>query len=156
MIRHAYRWIVAAPLLLAGSLTLHADDSAFTSTANLDKVGGADIYTHICQGCHMPQAQGAIGAGFYPKLAGDKKLVSWQFAALTVLAGRNGMPSFGLPADQVLETRSTHLSDAQVADVVNYIRTHFGNTYASRVTAKQVAALPHPSSTPQRTTDTSI
>jgi mono/diheme cytochrome c family protein len=37
------------------------------------------------------------------------------------------------------------LTDAQIADVVNYVRSHFENAYKSTVTAKQVAALPHPS-----------
>jgi len=36
------------------------------------------------------------------------------------------------------------LSDAQIADVVNYVRSHFGNGYKAEVTAQQVSALPHP------------
>ena len=58
--------------------------------------------------------------------------------------GRNAMPPFGLPADQVMETRTVHLSDAQVADIVNYVRSHFGNKYKEHVTAGQVSALPRP------------
>jgi mono/diheme cytochrome c family protein len=126
----------------------YADDSSFTSTAGLGNIGGAGIYSHICQGCHMPGAQGAVGAGHYPKLAGDPALVSWQYVALTVLNGRKGMPAFGLPADEVLKTRSVHLSDAQVADIVNYVRSNFGNRYRDGITAKQVAALPHPGKSP--------
>jgi mono/diheme cytochrome c family protein len=121
-----------------------ADDSSFTSTAGIGTVTGQQIYEHICQGCHMPNAQGATGAGFYPKLAGDKKLISWQYVAVTVLNGKNGMPPFGFPADQVVQLRTTHLSDQQVADVVNYLRSHFDNKFAATVTAAQVAALPHP------------
>jgi mono/diheme cytochrome c family protein len=121
-----------------------ADDSAFTSGASLDRVGGPEIYAHICQGCHMPDGAGAVGAGYYPKLAGDPALVSWQYVALTVLNGKNGMPPFGLPEDQVMETRAVHLSDAQIAEVVNYVRSHFGNRYRNKASAKQVAALPHP------------
>jgi mono/diheme cytochrome c family protein len=136
---------LAALLLTVGAATgVHADDSTFTSTAGVGNTGGAEIYTHICQGCHMPQGQGAVGAGHYPKLAGNPALVSWQFVALTILSGRNGMPPFGLPADRVQELRALHLSDAQVADVVNYVRSHFGNAWKDKVTASQVAALPHP------------
>jgi mono/diheme cytochrome c family protein len=105
---------------------------------------GAEIYHHICQGCHMPQGQGAIGAGHYPALAGNSALAAWKYPALTVLAGRHGMPPFGLPADAALEQRTTHLSDQQVANVVNFVRSHFGNSYSGTVTAAQVAALPHP------------
>jgi mono/diheme cytochrome c family protein len=139
---------LAALLLTSLGGVAQADDSSFTSTAGLANVGGAGIYTHICQGCHMPGAQGAVGAGHYPKLAGDPALVSWQYVALTVLNGRKGMPAFGLPADEVLETRSVHLSDAQVADIVNYVRSNFGNRYRDGITAKQVATLPHPGKSP--------
>jgi mono/diheme cytochrome c family protein len=135
---------LALLLLTATVAVAHADDSSFTSTAGIGAVSGAEIYTHICQGCHMPEGQGAIGAGHYPKLAGDPALLTWQYVAVTVLNGRNGMPPFGLPADQVEETRTVHLSDAQIADVVNYVRSHFGNSYKDKVTASQVAALPHP------------
>ena len=123
-----------------------ADDSAFTSTAGVGSIGGAEIYSHICQGCHMPEGVGAVGAGHYPKLAGDPALTSWQYAAVTVLNGRHAMPPFGLPADEVQQIRTVHLSDSQIADVVNYIRSHFGNTYKEEATATKVAALPHPSS----------
>jgi mono/diheme cytochrome c family protein len=106
-------------------------------------VSGSEVYEHICQGCHMPQAEGAIGAGHYPKLAGDPALVSWQYVALTVLNGKNGMPGFGLPADQFI-FGAARLSDAQVAGVVNYVRSHFGNKWKGTVTSAQVAGLPHP------------
>ena len=32
------------------------------------------------------------------------------------------------------------MSDEQVADVVNYVRTHFGNSYPDAVSAADVAA----------------
>ena len=138
------RGMATVTLALALASTAGADDSSFTSTAGFGATAGAEIYSHICQGCHMPEAQGAVGAGHYPKLAGDPALVSWQYVALTVLNGKNGMPPFGLPADQVMETRTVHLSDEQVADVVNYVRSNFGNRYKANVTAKQVGTLPHP------------
>ena len=135
----------SACLLMVGlAAGASADDAAFTSGVGLDSANGAEIYSHICQGCHMPQGQGAVGAGRYPKLAGDPALSSWQYVALTVLNGKNGMPPFGLAADRVLEIRSAHLSDAQVADVVNHVRSSFGNRYKDKINARQVAALPHP------------
>jgi len=140
----AMRNLVMLLLIAAAAAGAYADDASFTSHAGVGSMTGAEIYDHICAGCHMPDAQGAVGAGAYPKLAANQKLVSWQYVALTVLNGRNGMPPFGLPADQVMETRAAFLSDAQIADVVNYVRTHFDNKYQADVTAKQVAALPHP------------
>jgi mono/diheme cytochrome c family protein len=146
LLRRAGRRCAAAWLLTVGAATAGwADNSGFAPPAAGSQLSGAEIYAHVCQACHMPQAQGAVGAGHYPKLAGDPALVSWQYAALTVLNGKNGMPAFGLPADQYeFVFGAVHLSDAQVAEVVNYVRSHFGNKWKSSVTAAQVAALPHP------------
>jgi mono/diheme cytochrome c family protein len=133
-------------LLLGGHGAVRADDASFTSKDGVGSWNGQQIYEQICQGCHMARGQGAVGAGYYPKLAGDKKLISWEYAAITVLNGRHGMPPFGLPAAAAAETRAVQLSDAQVADVVNYVRSHFDNKYRANVTAGQVQALPHPTS----------
>jgi mono/diheme cytochrome c family protein len=146
LLRRAGRRCAAAWLLTVGAATAGwADNSGFAPPAAGSQLSGAEIYAHVCQACHMPQAQGAVGAGHYPKLAGDPALVSWQYAALTVLNGKNGMPAFGLPADQYeFVFGAVNLSDAQVALVVNYVRSHFGNKWKASVTAAQVAALPHP------------
>jgi mono/diheme cytochrome c family protein len=121
----------------------HADTPMFTSRAAIRSLDGQQIYEHLCQGCHMPSGLGGVGAGAYPKLAANKKFASWEFVAATVLKGRNGMPPFGEPATQE-PSRATHLTDDQIADVVNYVRSHFENSYKPTVTAQQVAALPHP------------
>ncbi|MGH8317314.1 MAG: c-type cytochrome [Steroidobacteraceae bacterium] len=94
--------------------------------------GGAALYHDICQGCHMPDAKGACGAGCYPALAGDPALIVPDFAVTTVVNGREGMPAFG-----------RMLTDRQIADVINYIRTHFGNHYPAAVTPAQVKAARH-------------
>jgi mono/diheme cytochrome c family protein len=46
-----------------------------------------------------------------------------------LLGGLKGMPPVG-----------DMMSDAQVADVVNYVRTHFGNSYSEAVSAADVSA----------------
>ena len=71
--------------------------------------GGEAIYKGICQGCHMPDGKGAVGAGTYPALAGDKRLQSLSYPAMVIVRGRKAMPSF-----------ANNLSDRQVADVVDY------------------------------------
>jgi mono/diheme cytochrome c family protein len=144
---------IAAALTLMAAVSLptvpgaaRADDSAAvtTTTSDLATTSGAEIYAHICRGCHMPGGTGAVGAGYYPKLAGDPKLVSWEFAAVTALHGRRAMPAFGLSNDLAGPMREVHLSDEQVAAVVNFIRTNFGNHWKNTVTAADVAKLPHP------------
>jgi mono/diheme cytochrome c family protein len=143
--RNAALWVAfGAVSLLLVVLSAYADSPLFTSRATLSSLNGEQIYAHICQGCHMPEGQGAVGAGAYPKLAADKNFVSWKFVALTVLDGRNGMPPFGFPTGRGMDSGPAHLSDAQIAAVVNYVRSHFGNGYKAEVTAGQIAALPHP------------
>ena len=137
------RWLVALLFAFAAAIACAAD-AAFAPKAAVDSAKGAEVYGHVCQGCHMPQGAGAVGAGHYPKLAGDPALASWQYVALTVVGGRNGMPPFGVPVDGQMEIFAAYLSDEQIADVVNYVRAHFGNKYKDKVTASQIASLPHP------------
>ena len=49
---------------------------------------GEVIYRTVCQGCHMPDAQGAVGAGTYPALAADAKLAEAEYPVLVVLKAR--------------------------------------------------------------------
>ncbi len=143
--RAGTRWVAAWVWSAACAGAAWADSPTVNATATIGNAGGAEIYGHICQGCHMAQAQGAVGAGHYPKLAGDPALVSWQYVALTVLNGKNGMPAFGVsPQQYEFIFGAVRLSDAQVAEVVNYVRSHFGNKWKSSVSATEVAALPHP------------
>jgi mono/diheme cytochrome c family protein len=135
----------AALLCAVGAATAaYGDNPSVPSAAAVDTASGAETYSQICQGCHMAAAQGAVGAGHYPKLAGDPALVSWQYVALTVINGKKAMPAFGVPVNPVMEFGAVRLSDARIADVVNYVRSHFGNKWKDKVTAGQVAALPHP------------
>jgi mono/diheme cytochrome c family protein len=137
----------AALLLTLGAVGFAADTTSTETRPEVMAAGGEEVYSHICQACHMPEGQGAVGAGHYPKLAGDPALASWQYVAMTVLGGRNGMPSFGEPTHRDPGAfGAVHLSDQKIAEVVNYVRSHFGNQYKDKVTASQVAKLPHPGS----------
>jgi mono/diheme cytochrome c family protein len=90
---------------------------------------GAELFGNVCAACHQPDAKGAVGAGTYPPLAQDKNLVSTDFMLSALLGGLKGMPPVG-----------SMMSDAQIADVVNYVRTHFGNAYPGAVSAADAAA----------------
>ena len=105
---------------------------------------GAELYGHICQGCHMPQAQGGVGAGKYPALAANPALKSAEYVTVTVLLGRRAMPAFGKPADPTFNFGEVHISDADIAEVVNFVRSHFGNQYTDKITAAKIESMPHP------------
>lgn len=133
---------------LAGlaSLAALAEDTE-TSRAGLitggtsDLITGEQIYAQICQGCHMPEGRGAVGAGRYPTLAGNPALASANYVILTVLNGRRNMPAFKPIENFEFFFGPTSLDDQQVANVVNYIRTHFGNDFPEPISAADVAAL---------------
>ncbi len=97
------------------------------SAGKLKTTSGAEVFRQICQGCHMPDGKGAVGAGRYPALAGDRALASAQFMALTLLEGRRNMPAFGWTGDTGLFFTVPTLNDEQIAAVINYVRTSFNN-----------------------------
>jgi mono/diheme cytochrome c family protein len=120
-------------IILAGSTAWAADtqpsDGSFMSSQRFMQRDGEVIYRTVCQGCHMPDAQGAVGAGAYPALASDPKLAEAEYPVLVVVNGSKGMPPFG-----------KLLNDEQVAAVVNYVRSHFGNSYPDSVSPADVGS----------------
>ncbi len=118
----------AAKAVVAGTGMLGTDD-------------GAQIYQQICQGCHMPEGRGAEGAGRYPAFANNPNLASAPYMVVTILNGRRNMPSFRKPESSENFFPPVYLTDVQVAAVVNYIRSSFGNQYKDAISADDVAKL---------------
>ncbi|WP_245476355.1 cytochrome c [Bradyrhizobium sp. Leo170] len=100
----------------------------FSSGYRFVEMTGEELFANVCQGCHMPDASGAAGAGAYPSLIANRNLATSSYAVHLVVNGRRGMPAFG-----------DMMTDGQVAAVVNYLRTHFDNSYTDAVTAREVA-----------------
>ena len=134
--------LIASCLALTGALAASAGAQtaapaaspvradAASASADFSGSTGEDLYKRICAACHMPDAKGAVGAGFYPALAGNSRLSSAAYPVYVVMKGMNGMPQLG-----------EQMTDQQVADVVNYVRTHFGNDYRDAVQPADVGAL---------------
>ena len=129
---------VALASALACGLTgqAWADAASSVSNGRINEGSGAQVYQHVCQGCHMQNGKGALGAAAIPAFAGNQKLATSGYPVYVVLNGLGGMPWF-----------NGALSDAQVASVVNYIRTHFGNNYTDSVSPADVAAVRGPAPT---------
>ncbi len=124
--------LVLAILALAGPVRAADSPVAPPELSHGDKFGeqtGAELYANVCQACHMQDGQGATGAGHYPALAANEKLGAAGYPLTLVLHGQGAMPPIG-----------RMMTDDQVAEVVNYVRTHFGNSYADAVTAADVKA----------------
>lgn len=133
--------IAALLLVFAGELSAQSSDNVLAAHATLKNANGETVFRTICQGCHMPDAKGATGAGTYPALAGNSRLISPQYMAAVILFGRHDMPSFAMKPSRHSFYKSATLSDEQIASVINYVRTHFGNHYTDRITASAVASM---------------
>jgi cytochrome c5 len=94
------------------------------------EMSGEELFANVCQGCHMSDAKGATGAGTYPSLEANGNLKASGYPVEVVVNGQRGMPAFG-----------AMMSDDQVAAVVNYLRTHFGNNYRDAVTPEDVKVV---------------
>jgi mono/diheme cytochrome c family protein len=113
----------AAPVALADSAGV-----TFSQSDMFSEETGEALYANVCQACHMDQGQGGVGAGKYPPLAKNTNLESGDYPVYVILHGLKSMPAVG-----------QMMSDEQVAAVVNYVRTHFGNDYKDAVSAEDVA-----------------
>lgn len=101
---------------------LYVEGGVFTSK------DGETLYDQSCLGCHMAGGKGSYtGAGFYPALADNPMLSTPDGPAYVVVNGLRGMPWFG-----------DMFSDEQVAAVVNYVITHFGNQSGSTLEPAEV------------------
>jgi mono/diheme cytochrome c family protein len=124
----------ALALTLFASSAVHADEetrsrplTSLSTGFRFTEKTGEDLFASACQGCHMPDGNGAIGAGTYPSLQKNSNLEPAGYPVYVIVRGQKAMPPIG-----------ALMSDDQVAAVVNYLRTHFGNPYQDAVTAEDV------------------
>jgi len=131
-LRIAFTASMSAALLLLSlpAYTQSTGEPVFSPGFRFIENSGEQLFANVCRGCHMSDGKGATGAGTYPSLAGDSNLLSSGYPVGIVVNGRRGMPAFG-----------EVMSDDQVAAVVNYVRTHFGNGYQDAVTTEDVRAV---------------
>jgi ubiquinol-cytochrome c reductase cytochrome b subunit len=111
-----------------------------TTSTKADIANGAKVYVASCSGCHA--AEGAGSPGVAPALAnnpyvsGDAKTVMH-----TVEYGLTGpVVVNGQKFDGMMPAWQGNLTNAQIADVISYIRSSWGNK-GSLVSAKDVAAV---------------
>lgn len=129
--------LAGAIMLVGASFAASAQDGpggGQSSVAVADE--GKQIYEQICQACHMADAKGGGGAGaMIPALANNPRMADPAYPTIVVLKGRGGMPWF-----------TDMLSEAQMAAVITYVRSHF-NKYPEPVTeafVKKLAAASPP------------
>lgn len=118
------RIILSAAAISTVALLSFRPVQKFDLKASIER--GKDVYTAQCMSCHMEQGEGIEGV--YPPLAKSDYLMSDKKRSIDqVLHGLTGeIKVNGKTYDGVM-TGFDALSDAEVSDVLNYIRNSFGN-----------------------------
>jgi mono/diheme cytochrome c family protein len=95
----------------------------------------ARLYIDNCATCHQPHGTGTAGA--VPPLRGNPAVTALDpYNVITVVL--EGLPKGGQYG--VMPSFAGRLSDAQIADLANYVRTSWGNQAAANASAAMVAA----------------
>ncbi|MDQ0316680.1 c-type cytochrome [Amorphus orientalis] len=113
-----------------------AESGDETKVADTTTKAGSEVYLNNCAQCHQSTGLGISGS--VPPLAGNDAVAQAgpQNAITAVLGGLPGqgsyiqMPAFGGQFD-----------DQQIADVVNFVRTNWGNEGSADATPSMVASL---------------
>ena len=102
-------------LIKAAMVVVALFAAAASSPLRAQEVDGKALFLKNCAACHQPTGKGIPGA--FPALAGSK-FVQGKGAevASVLLKGRGGMPDF-----------SDSLSDRDIATVLTFVRSNWGN-----------------------------
>ena len=103
-----------------------------------DTANGRALYTSNCSSCHQASGEGLPGTS--PPLKGSS-VVNKDDASKhidVVLDGMQGAKAGGVVYASVMPPFAATLSDADIADIINYERSSWGN-HGKLVTAAQVA-----------------
>jgi cytochrome c oxidase cbb3-type subunit 2 len=107
--------------------------------AGYDAAKGAALYTANCSACHQASGEGLPGA--FPPLKGNE-VVNDNDATqhiLVVLHGLHGIQVGGVAYGGVMPPFAATLTDADVADIIDFERSSWGN-HGKAATSSQVAA----------------
>src|SRR5579883_1658324 len=121
----------AASTMSSGAMTAAAGGGASS--------GGAKIFATNCSSCH--QANGKGQPGVFPPLAGNAVVTGTPTTVIHIVKdGLSGkIQVAGSTYNGQMPPWKGTLSDSDIASVVTYIRSSWGN-HASAVTASQVTA----------------
>jgi cytochrome c oxidase cbb3-type subunit 2 len=110
-----------------------------TAAASNDSAKGQALFTANCAACHQTTGEGLPGA--FPALKGDE-VVNNDDAEQhihVVLYGLQGEKVAGAVYSSPMPPFGTTLSDADIANIIDYERSSWGN-HGARIAAGQVAA----------------
>jgi mono/diheme cytochrome c family protein len=101
---------------------------------------GAEIYEDNCAACHRTNGEGSSGA--FPKIAGNSSVLSADPSSLIrlILSGSSLPATINAPSALGMPGFGWRLSNAEVAQLLTFIRSGWGN-HASSVDTKSVAEV---------------
>lgn len=128
-------------LVLSSLFALDSKTNSYTSQDPLQESieRGSEIYTDFCMTCHLPNGEGVENT--YPPLAkSDYLLKNREKSIRGIKYGQEGeMVVNGKTYNDVMAPLG--LSDAEVADVMNYISNNWGNKNDKIVTEEEVSKI---------------
>jgi mono/diheme cytochrome c family protein len=118
----------------------HRTPTIEAATTVAAKADGAVVFQNICIACHQKTGLGIAGA--FPPLAGSQWLEgNASIPARIILHGLAGpIEVKGVTYNGVMPAFGAQLSDEEIAAVVSYVRSQWGNS-APAISAAEVKAL---------------
>lgn len=122
------------------SVAAEAPPAAASGSYSYDAAKGESLFTANCSACHQTNGEGIPGA--FPPLKNNAAVDSADptLHIGTVLHGAHGVTIGGVKYSSVMPPFAGQLSDADIADIVNYERSSWGN-HANPVTPAAVAGV---------------
>ena len=126
----------AAPAAVAGTAASPTPAGAYS----YDAAKGESLFTANCSACHQTTGEGIPGA--FPPLKGNAAVDNADptLHIHTVLNGAHGVTIGGVAYSSTMPPFASQLKDVDIANIVNYERSSWGN-HAKPVTPADVAAV---------------
>ncbi|APA89837.1 c-type cytochrome (plasmid) [Paraburkholderia sprentiae WSM5005] len=127
----------------SGTFTRGADPARWSANGSRvpDSLSvGFNVYQSFCASCHHADGRGVPNA--FPALAGNPSVIAKDTTSLIrlLVEGGNSPATQSGPPRQSMPSFATTLADVEIAQVLTYIRSAWGNN-AQPVTANDVATL---------------
>lgn len=129
---------IALAALLVSPVALHAQE--FDVKASAER--GKPLYMQTCIACHQPTGMGLPGA--FPPVAGTEYATGSvrRFAAILLKGLQGPITVKNITYNNVMNAVDMQFpmykDDSKVADVINFVRTSFGNTATEHATPEIV------------------
>ena len=106
-----------------------------------DQKSGASEYVDSCAACHKTDGTGY--KRFFPQLQGNPVVLAEDPTSLIhiILTGARLPGVAGAPSAITMPAFGWRMNDQQVANLVNFVRSSWGNTQSTTVTASDVAKI---------------